>query len=138
MDKIDKSARSKNMAKIKATNTSPELLIRKKLYSLGYRFRIHYNLYGKPDIVFPALKLAIFVNGCFWHNHKCKFDHNPKSNVEFWSNKRNENKKRDLRNYYRLKKYGWNYLVLWECKIEKNIGKEVYRIIDALNKRSII
>src|SRR3989344_1575669 len=96
MDKIDAATRSRNMARIKAKNTKPELLLRKLLFSSGYRYRLHYRLKGKPDIVFPKKKVAIFVNGCFWHGHGCKVDHISKSNTDFWIQKIDKNRNRDI------------------------------------------
>jgi DNA mismatch endonuclease, patch repair protein len=87
MDKVSKETRSRNMSLIRAKNTKPELLVRKALHKLGLRYRIHYPLLGKPDIAFPSKKLTIFIHGCFWHGHGCKFDHKPKSNKLFWSSK---------------------------------------------------
>lgn len=104
------------MSSIRGKNTKPELIIRKKLYELGFRFRIHYPLVGRPDIVFPSRKVAIFVHGCFWHGHGCKNDHIPKINNKYWVSKIKKNKARDakVRNY--LTKSGWKVLVIWECE----------------------
>lgn len=121
MDKVSKSVRSKIMSKIKSKNTRPELLIRKTLFSLGYRYKIHKKqLSGSPDIVFSKYKLAIFVNGCFWHSHNCKVGHLPKSNSHFWRAKLSKNLERDKNNYENLKKSGWHYLIIWECEIKDN------------------
>jgi len=123
MDKISKESRSLNMAKIKSKNTSPELLLRKALFAEKLRYRIHYNLPGSPDVVFPSKKLAIFINGCFWHGHKCKNDHKPKSNEEFWDIKIKNNIKRDKKNYKKIKELGWNYYIVWECDIIENLER---------------
>lgn len=121
MDIISKKLRSRNMSHIRSKNTLPELMVRKKLFALGYRYRIHYNLPGKPDIVFPSKKIAIFVNGCFWHGHGCKLDHVPKTNNDFWRKKIISNIKRDKKCHNLLKRRGWKVIVLWECKINKNL-----------------
>lgn len=123
MDKITTEARSRNMSKIKAKDTLPELKIRKLLYSKGYRYRIHYPLKGKPDIVFPKKKIAVFVNGCFWHGHGCKVDHIPKTNSSYWNRKIAKNKKRDIQINGFLKALGWNVITLWECEIEQSPKK---------------
>jgi DNA mismatch endonuclease (patch repair protein) len=133
MDKIDAKTRSQNMANIKAKNTKPELLLRKSLFKKGYRYRTHYPLKGKPDIVFVKKKLAIFVNGCFWHGHGCKVDHVSKSNVNFWSKKITNNKKRDGKVRKVLSKDGWKIIVVWECDIRDNltsVTKGVAKIIE--------
>lgn len=120
MDKISIDIRSRNMARIKAKNTKPELTVRKLLTSKNYRYRIHYQLHGKPDIVFPKYKIAVFVHGCYWHGHGCKVDHVAKSNTDFWSSKIIRNKERDKQNKDSLIKEGWKVLTIWECDIRKN------------------
>ena len=93
MDRISKEHRSWNMSRIKGKNTKPEIIVRKMLHRMGYRFRIHRkDLPGRPDIVLPKHKTVIFVHGCFWHRHKdCKYAYNPKSRVEFWQKKFRDN-----------------------------------------------
>ena len=117
MDKIDARRRSANMGKIKAKNTKPELIVRKFLFSNGIRYRIHFPLKGKPDLAFPNKKVALFVNGCFWHGHGCKTDHKPKSNIEFWEMKIKKNMERDEASKRNLESEGWNAMTLWECEI---------------------
>lgn len=121
MDKISVSARSRNMSKIRSKNTKPEILLRKALFAKGLRYRIHYNLPGKPDIVFPSKKIAIFVHGCFWHGHGCKIDHSPRSNKTFWKEKIKMNRIRDKRNETLLKANNWETLTYWECEINNII-----------------
>lgn len=116
------------MSAIRSKNTKPEIAVRKGLYKLGLRFRIHSKLPGKPDIVFPNKKTAIFINGCFWHGHKCKFDHDPKTNTKFWSEKIISNKIRDKRSIKELKALGWKTTTIWECEIKKKLPKSVRRI----------
>lgn len=121
MDKISRVARSKNMALIKSKNTQPELILRKELYKLGFRYRIHYPLLGKPDVVFPLKKIAVFVNGCFWHTHKgCSESHIPKTNTHYWTEKFMENTQRDKKNLTELVRNGWKVFVFYECELEKN------------------
>ncbi|MCP4105110.1 MAG: DNA mismatch endonuclease Vsr [Desulfobacteraceae bacterium] len=97
MDTVSEERRSWNMSRIKGKDTRPELIVRSTLHRMGYRFRIHRNdLPGKPDIVLPKYKLIIFVHGCFWHRHKdCKYSYTPKSQVDFWKSKFEENVERD-------------------------------------------
>ena len=120
MDKISIDARSRNMAKIKAKNTKPELSIRKLLYSRNYRYRIHTSLPGKPDIVFPKHRIAVFIHGCYWHGHGCKVDHVSRSNTEFWSNKITKNKQRDKKVKNQLSSDGWRVMTIWECYVRKS------------------
>lgn len=133
MDKINSEARSRNMSRIRSKNTDPEIKLRKHLYSQGYRYRIHYSLQGKPDIVFPKQKIAIFVHGCYWHGHGCKVDHIPKSNTEFWNNKITKNKERDKVTKKVLTKSGWKVLIIWECKILENPQASSHQIIKVLS-----
>lgn len=125
MDIYSKQKRSEIMSLISGKNTKPEIVIRKIAHSLGYRFRLHKkDLPGKPDIVFPKYKKVIFVNGCFWHSHKnCKRSKLPTTNAKFWKEKIEGNKKKDKSNYIRLKKLGWDYMVIWQCEI-KDSNKE--------------
>jgi len=119
------------MAQISGKNTKPEIIVRKISHSLGFRFRLHKKeLPGKPDIVFSRYRKVIFVNGCFWHGHrKCARSRLPKTNVSFWKKKIEANKKKDKNNYIKLKKMGWDYLVIWQCEIKReNNGKLIKKI----------
>lgn len=120
-DIFSKSRRSEIMANIPATNTKPEITIRKYLFKKGFRYRINYKKFvGKPDIVLPKHKAIIFIHGCFWHSHpNCKDAHLPKSNIDFWEKKISSNIKRDELNIKLLKEMGWNIIVIWECEIKK-------------------
>lgn len=129
MDTISKSERSRNMSRIKSKNTGPELKLRKLLASRGFRYRVHSPLLGKPDIVFPSKRLAIFINGCFWHGHGCKVDHKSKSNELFWTTKIIKNKLRDKKNIELLKKDGWKSLVIWECELETDEIKSLNKVL---------
>lgn len=121
MDKHTPEQRKRNMSAVKGKDTKPELLVRKLLHALGYRFRIQRkDLPGRPDIVLPRYKTAIFVNGCFWHRHEgCKYASTPSTNSEFWEKKFTANVERDARNYAALKALGWKVLIIWECEVKE-------------------
>ncbi|WP_319506045.1 very short patch repair endonuclease [uncultured Methanolobus sp.] len=120
VDVHSRKQRSYNMSQIKGKDTKPEMIVRKWLWNNRYRYRLHQkNLPGKPDIVFPGKKKAIFVNGCFWHKHDCKYFKWPKSNTEFWNQKIEGNVKKDAENYSKLVSQGWKYLVIWECELKR-------------------
>lgn len=121
MDHLSKEKRSENMAKIKSSNTKPELRVRSLLHNLGFRFRLNRkDLPGKPDLVLPRYKIALFVHGCFWHCHEgCRKSHLPASNIEYWESKLSRNKKRDASNQSRLESLGWKVVVIWECETKK-------------------
>ncbi|MBT9368323.1 very short patch repair endonuclease [Rhizobium sp. CSW-27] len=112
--------RRRIMQSVKQKDTGPEIAVRKKLHSLGYRFRLHgRTLPGRPDLVFPSRKKVIFVHGCFWHGHECSKGALPKSRLEYWKPKIDANKTRDERNVNELKKAGWESLVLWQCEVAR-------------------
>lgn len=108
------------MSKIRSSDTALELKVRRYLFSNGFRYRIHYKLPGKPDIVFPKAKIAVFVNGCFWHIHGCKLSKIPATNTCFWKQKLSGNKQRDAEVTAALSEFGWKVIHLWECEIEEN------------------
>jgi DNA mismatch endonuclease (patch repair protein) len=114
--------RSFNMSQIKGKNTKPEELVRRYLFSHGFRYRKNVStLPGKPDIVLPKYKTCIFVNGCFWHKHAgCRYFVWPKNNAEFWKKKITGNVERDLRQQNELRLLGWNVVVIWECELKKD------------------
>jgi DNA mismatch endonuclease (patch repair protein) len=122
MDIYSREKRSDIMARVKATDSTPELTVRRLLHSLGYRYRLHRNnLPGKPDIVLTKHKSVIFVHGCFWHHHKgCKKSKLPETNANFWRKKILDNVARDKRTIRGLKKTGWKVLVLWECQVRSS------------------
>ena len=116
-DIVDSRRRSEMMAGIKGRNTRPELVVRRIAHKLGLRFRLHRkDLPGRPDLVFPRYRLAVFVHGCFWHRHEgCRYAYTPKSRIAFWTKKFAGNVARDQRNEEALRGLGWRVLVLWEC-----------------------
>lgn len=122
-DIMSPEARSALMAKIRGTDTRPELIVRRLLHKLGYRYRLHAKkLPGRPDIIFPGRRAAIFVHGCFWHRHNCIYAYTPKSRSEFWLRKFARNVERDAENQRQLDSAGWRILILWECEIESGDG----------------
>jgi DNA mismatch endonuclease (patch repair protein) len=111
--------RSKNMAAVKAVNTSPEIHVRKLLHAQGFRYSLHNkNLPGKPDITLKKYKAVIFVEGCFWHGHDCPRFSWPKTRVDFWRNKIEGNVERDERNHNTLLNMGWRVGRVWECALK--------------------
>ena len=119
-DHLDKNKRSWNMSRIKGLNTKPEMIVRKFLHSKGFRYRIHNKkVSGKPDLSNMRKKIAIFVNGCYWHRHGCKHTTTPKTNREFWLKKFKKNTERDKNNYESLKSESWKVLIIWECEIDE-------------------
>lgn len=109
------------MSGIRGKNTRIEITLRSGLHALGFRYRIHANLPGKPDLVFPRLKAVIFVHGCFWHAHNCHLFKWPQSRVDFWQAKISGNAERDSKNEQKLLDAGWRVGVVWECALK---GKE--------------
>ncbi|MGH9452436.1 MAG: very short patch repair endonuclease [Terriglobia bacterium] len=108
------------MRLVRSKDTKPELVVRKLLYRLGFRFRIHASyLPGKPDVILTRAKLAIFVHGCFWHRHRkgCRLTRLPKSRLEYWRPKLERNRARDTLNRRKLRRLGWRVAVIWECQI---------------------
>lgn len=138
-DIFPKKKRSQIMASVKSIETKPEILIRKLLFSKGFRFRKNVkSLPGSPDIVLPKHKTIIFVHGCFWHGHKnCKAADKPKSNIKYWINKIDGNTKRDAKRIRQLKKMGWNVIVIWECDIGNILETNSKRQLKILNLISI-
>lgn len=121
MDTLSPAERSERMGRVKSRDTKPELKVRKLVYALGYRYRLHgRGLPGKPDLVFNSRRKIIFVHGCFWHRHRgCARCRMPKSRLEFWAPKLEENSKRDKRNQRLLRRAGWQLLIVWECELER-------------------
>lgn len=117
------------MAAVRGTNTAPELYVRKQLFAAGFRFRLHVaGMPGKPDIVLPRYKTAIFVHGCFWHGHSCVRGKRPTTNKTFWNAKIDGNMRRDRRNLAALKAAGWRSIVIWQCGLQKASAKLVTQL----------
>lgn len=132
--------RSAQMSRIRSTDTKPELLVRRTLHSLGYRFRLHIrHLPGTPDIVLPKHHVIIQVKGCFWHGHNCRGGRKPKSNLDYWIPKLESNSLRDKRNERKLRRLGWSVHSVWECQLgrvdEEGLILLLQRMMSKLAKR---
>ena len=124
-DNHSKEVRSRNMSHIRSTNTKPEEMVRKYLFSKGMRYRKNVRtLPGCPDIVLKKYKAVIFVNGCFWHHHNCERFVWPKSNKEYWKSKILKNEQRDQVNKVLLTEQGWRVFTIWECQLKKTVADE--------------
>lgn len=137
-DILTKEKRSWNMAQIKGKDTKPEILLRSAIHRSGLRFRVHDNkLPGKPDIVLPRYKTAIFVNGCFWHHHEgCKYAYMPKSRIEFWESKFSRTIQRDMEKNRELIDLGWYVFTAWECEINNDPDDLLERLLNFLRELS--
>ncbi|MFD1153439.1 very short patch repair endonuclease [Undibacterium aquatile] len=132
-DVHSKAARSKNMRAIKAKNTQPELLIRQALYARGFRYRLHdKGLPGTPDIVLKKYKALIFINGCFWHGHRCHLSKIPQTRTAFWLAKISDNIARDQRHQTQLLASEWRYAVIWECALKGKTRLRADYLIDCV------
>lgn len=133
LDRISTEKRSALMASVRSRNTKPELVVRSLIHRLGFRFRLHRSdLPGCPDLVFPSRRIAMFVHGCFWHQHICARGAPPVSNADFWRRKLSRNRERDGKVTRLLKKDGWRVIVIWECET-KNEERLARRVSRALN-----
>ena len=120
MDVLTPEQRRRCMTRIKARNTKPEVLLRKALFALGFRYRLHdRRLPGTPDLVFPKFRAAVFVNGCFWHGHDCPLFAVPQTNTDFWLQKIGATRARDKRAVSSLRRMGWRVLTVWECTLRR-------------------
>lgn len=119
MDNLSESERAKQMARIKGRDTGPEMIVRRLVHGMGYRYRLHdRRLPGTPDLVFQKRRKVVFVHGCFWHQHMgCKSARIPKSRLDYWPAKLRANAERDQRNLEALRSAGWDSLILWECQL---------------------
>lgn len=124
------------MASIRSTNTKPEILVRKYLWSHGFRYRLNNpRLPGHPDLVLRKYRTCVFVNGCFWHGHdNCKYSHLPKTNIDYWSKKIERNKERDREEQKQLAKMGWHCITVWECELKPKVrGKTLESLAFTIN-----
>jgi len=120
-DVHSKEVRSFNMSRIRGKNTKPEMLVRKYLFSKGFRYRIHGKLSGRPDIVLPAYRTVVFVHGCFWHKHEgCRYFVVPRTRTEWWLEKIGRNCVNDAKNVDALRVQGWKVIIVWECQLKKD------------------
>ena len=134
-DVLNREQRRYCMSRIRAKDTRPEIIVRRSVHCMGYRFRLHQRkLPGSPDIVLSRHRKVIFVHGCFWHRHHCRYGRvRPATNKEFWEKKRQGNVDRDRRNVKALRRMGWNVLVAWECWT-RDIPKLERRLRDFLEE----
>ena len=133
MDRVSKMVRSKIMAAVHSRNTGPERAVRSLVHRLGYRYSLtRTDLPGSPDLVFVSRRKVIFVHGCFWHAHSCRFGRTPKSRVVYWKTKFSTNRARDRRQANELRKTGWSVMIVWQCELKKRHALEA-RIEGFLN-----
>jgi len=135
VDNRSSESRSALMSRIGGKDTAPELIVRRLLHGLGYRFRLHRrDLPGTPDIVFPTRRKVIFVNGCFWHAHGCRIGRPPKSRPDFWLPKLERNRNKDARDKRALRALGWKALTVWQCQTRApdRLGKRVVSFLGRL------
>jgi DNA mismatch endonuclease (patch repair protein) len=136
VDIVDRETRSRMMSGIKGRNTKPEMIVRRLLHGMGFRYRLHAkDLPGRPDIVFRRRRAAIFVQGCFWHRHpdpNCRLARLPKSRIDFWLPKLEGNRIRDQANLERLSSLGWRVLLVWECQLRdrEQLVNELRRFVE--------
>ena len=134
-DSVSPGRRSEIMSHIKSKDTSIELMVRRRLFAMGYRYRVNYKgLPGKPDIVFTKKKIAIFIHGCYWHGHGCgsRYAHTSQSNKAYWGPKIQRTQLRDQEHIAELEANGWKVIVLWECQLERNFEKMINSLISIL------
>lgn len=138
-DKISSEQRSWIMSRIRSQNTSIEMMVRRYLFSKGFRYRVNVSsLPGKPDIVLRKYNSVIFVHGCFWHRHEnCSISNTPKTRTDYWINKFERNVKNDIKNQEKLTALGWNVIVIWECEIKERFETTMTKVIDELEKHNI-
>jgi len=139
-DKLTPEQRHKCMSNIHGKDTKPEMKVRKALFALGYRYRIHVKkLPGKPDIVMPKYRTIIYVNGCFWHGHKgCRYFILPSSNQQFWKDKIERNQERDNVDYARAEALGWKVITLWECELKSDkFDSTINSLTDSLKENKL-
>jgi DNA mismatch endonuclease (patch repair protein) len=133
-DPLTPAERSERMSRIRNTDTKPEMIVRRLVHGMSYRYRLHApELPGHPDLVFRPRRKVIFVHGCFWHQHGCRQYRQPRTNRSFWEPKLEGNRERDKINQKKLSAMGWKFLVIWECELQ-NMDKLKKRITEFLEK----
>ncbi len=134
-DPLSPAERSERMSRVRAKDSKPELVVRRLVHRLGYRYRLHSkDLPGSPDLVFRTRRKAIFVHGCFWHQHGCRQYRMPRSRSDFWEPKLQKNVQRDAAAQEGLGLMGWEYLVIWECEL-RDLPEIENRVVEFLGKR---
>ncbi len=135
-DTVSSKRRSEIMSNIKSKGMMPEMMVRRLVHSMGYRYRLHrMDLPGKPDLVFPRLQKVIFVHGCFWHQHPsttCKNSRTPRSNLNYWATKLKSNVTRDAEQVAKLYELGWKVMILWECEVKTgtDVGERIREFLE--------
>lgn len=131
-DVLSPEQRHRNMAAIHSASTKPELKLRHALWQMGFRYRVNdRRLPGSPDIALPKYRTVIFVHGCFWHGHKdCRLFSVPKTNPEFWTAKITRNQERDQKVWRQLEAKGWSVIIVWECRLKKNVFQDTVSLVE--------
>jgi DNA mismatch endonuclease, patch repair protein len=136
-DPLSPAERSERMRRVRSKDTKPEMVVRRLVHALGYRYRLHSkSLPGKPDLIFAGRRKVIFVHGCFWHRHdenRCALTRWPKSRLEFWEPKLLANKRRDGENQTKLNELGWRFFIVWECEL-RDRAELTRRIVEFLEE----
>ena len=138
-DTITPKRRSEIMSHIRSKDTKIELMVRRYLFALGYRYRVNYKaLPGKPDIVFTKKKIAIFIHGCYWHGHNCgsRYAHASQSNKAYWGPKIQRTQQRDQEHIAKLEVDGWKVIVLWECQIKNDFDQIIETLVNSINNNT--
>ena len=134
MDHVSPERRSFIMSCVGTKDTKPEMVVRRALHRLGYRYRLHRrDLPGSPDLVFPSRRKVVFVHGCFWHGHSCRWGRLPKTRPDYWQPKIASNRERDKRNLTTLEEAGWRAVVIWQCEL-KQADRALGRIVAFLDR----
>ena len=138
-DTFSPEERSRVMSRVQGRDTRPELYVRRAVWTEGFRFRLHVKkLPGKPDMVLPKYRLAVFIHGCFWHHHGCAKDRRPSSNREYWDRKLDGNAARDARHRAELEKLGWSVATIWECRLKDGTESLLTRLRNVRSDRALM
>ena len=134
MDRVSKAVRSRIMASVRTRDTGAERLVRSIVHAMGYRYSLaRKDLPGKPDLVFVSRRKAIFVHGCFWHGHSCRYGRLPKSRIGYWRPKIEGNRQRDRRQATMLRRSGWSVMIVWQCELRRRdaLAARIERFLNA-------